>query len=369
MAKATVRKCPTLHCPLPRPSSPQCYLPNDTSLPDIMVDIASIVIAVISGVVALIAAGITTFFTWFSDERKRLSEAEKLVAKYRDPLLLASQDLQSRLYNIADLGLTTFFGHGGEREDDLLLYTAFLVGQYLSWTHVLRLKAQFLRFSTDQQNKELTKVLTGISYEFSTDKHNQEGARPLMLWRGQQMAIGELMTVKEDSELYSMGYAAFHKRYVGAGGVGTIGNRGEVTGARHAPMDGKDAGNKVEGICHVGEIKQGQQDGKNDGSGEFRRWLRSIIEDVSHISLARKERHARIPDQRLRRLQHLLLDLIHVLDDKNLRSEASFTSPCHRAAICNCTKCDGKTACPCSKKTPCPWTADISKDRRGPEHV
>ena len=163
-----------------------------------MVDVASIVVAVISFVGALVAAGFTAWFTYFSDERKRLSESEKLIAKYRDPLLFACQDLQSRLYNITDQGISKFFDIGGEQRKNLLLYTAFLVGQYLSWTHILRLQAQFLRFSTDTQNKELTKVLSGISYEFSTDKYNRDGLVPLMLWRGQQMAIGELMTVKED---------------------------------------------------------------------------------------------------------------------------------------------------------------------------
>ena len=339
-----------------------------------MVDVASIVVAVISGVVALIAAGITTFFTWFSDERKRLSEAEKLVAKYRDPLLLASQDLQSRLYNITDQNITISYGHGREREDDLLLYTAFLVGQYLSWTHILRQQAQFLRFSTDQRNKDLTKVLTGIRYEFSTDKYNNEGAAPLMLWRGQQMAIGELMTVKEGkegSELYCMGYAAFRRKWVRLGGAGTAskGERSKVTGMSHVPMNGIDGADEVEGVGNTGGNRESQQESKSDGSEDFRLWFNSIKEDIVHIAIAKRERRSKIPDQRLRRLQHRLLDLIHVLDDENSRSEADFTTPCHRAAKCKCLKCEGKTACPCQHKTPCPWDTDMSKTRRGPENV
>ena len=89
-----------------------------------MVDVASIVVAVISFVGALVAAGFTAWFTYFSDERKRLSESEKLIAKYRDPLLLACQDLQSRLYNITDQGISKFFRMGGEQKKNLLLYTA-----------------------------------------------------------------------------------------------------------------------------------------------------------------------------------------------------------------------------------------------------
>jgi len=315
-----------------------------------MVDVASIVVAVISFVGALVATGFTAWFAYFSDERKRLSESEKLIAKYRDPLLLACQDLQSRLYNITDQGISNFFRKGGEQKKNLLLYTAFLVGQYLSWTHILRRQAQFLRFSTDTQNKELTKVLSGISYEFSTDKYNRDGLVPLMLWRGQQMAIGELMTVKEDGgELFCMGYAAFHQKWKEDGGFDIRDGMGKVTGMSYLPVDSEDGQEHHGKAGNLGRVEEGNEGGKNDWSGEFRPWFRSIIEDIGMIAIAKNERHAKIPDQRLRRLQHLLLDLIHILDDKSVRSEAKWTSPCHRAVICICSKCEGNAACPCNR--------------------
>lgn len=94
----------------------------------------SVVIAVISFVGTLLTAGVTAWFTYFSDERKRLSEADKLVAKYHDPLLLACQDLQSRLYNITDQRMTDYYYDGRQKREYLLFYTAFVVGQYFSWT-------------------------------------------------------------------------------------------------------------------------------------------------------------------------------------------------------------------------------------------
>jgi hypothetical protein len=53
------------------------------------------------------------------------------------------------------------------------------------------------------------------------------------------------------------------------------------------------------------------------------------------------------PDQRLRRLQHLLIDLINVLDERGLRFEAKLTKRCHRASRCSCSKCSGSQNCPC----------------------
>jgi hypothetical protein len=45
-----------------------------------------------------------------------------------------------------------------------VIYTAFLVGQYLAWTHILRLEAQFACFATEESNrtKRLVSVLARI---------------------------------------------------------------------------------------------------------------------------------------------------------------------------------------------------------------
>jgi hypothetical protein len=313
-----------------------------------MVDVASIIVAVIALVGGLVAAGITGWFTYFSDERKRLDETEKLIARYSDPLLLAAQDLQSRLYNITDKGITNYFPRGGEEKDNLLRYTAFLVGQYLAWIHILRLQAQFLKFATDEKNTKLTTILGGITFEFSTDRYPWDGM-PLNLWRGQQMAVGEVMTVREDGELLCMGYAAFYQKWKDDASVyGATGGMGQLTGTSlPVPVDGKNGESENDKVGKAGEVEECNKDPEDEWSGEFRPWFRPIIEGVTKIAIAKTERHAKVPDQRLRRLQHLLLDLIHFLDETGVRSEAIYTSPCHRAIMCECSRCKGKTACPC----------------------
>jgi len=320
-----------------------------------MVDVASIIIAVISFVGTLLVAGVTAWFSYFSAERKRLTEAEKLIAKYRDPLLLACQDLQSRLYNITDENVTVYFRQRGEKKENVLLYTAFLVGQYLSWTYILRRQAQFLRFSTEKDNRELTKVLAGISFAFGTDGGGPDSA-PFMLWRGHQSAIGEMMTTKDAGELFCIGYAAFHKKWGGGYLGGTVGGAREISGTIGAPGPGEDGedGEDIQEddgvqVGRVGVVGEDGEDRGNTWSGEFRPWFRSIVEGVAEIAKARDEGRATIPDQRLRRLQHLLLDLIGILDEKGLRTEAKYTHRCHRAKICDCSKCIGKTACPCNR--------------------
>ncbi|KAG6990195.1 hypothetical protein FocnCong_v020612 [Fusarium oxysporum f. sp. conglutinans] len=284
-----------------------------------MIDVVSIVIAVISFVGTLITAGVSAWYKWFSEEQTRRNDAEKLISKYRDPLLLASQDLQSRLYNITDNNLTLYFRMGADKRDNILLYTAFLIGQYFSWAFILRRQAQFLRFSTDKANRDLTRILGGIAFEFSTDGYPPDGA-PFMIWRGQQMAVGGIMTVNNGDELMCLGYASFHQMF-----------KNESDNVDQRPV--------------------GDEDANITWDGNFRPWFRSIIQDIIIIAEAR-ERGNNPPDQRLRRLQHLLIDLINILDDKGLRSEAKFTSRCHRAIDCNCSKCSGNEVCPCVRCNP-----------------
>ena len=116
------------------------------SLVTAMTDNATIIVAVISLTGTLLVVIITVWSNFYSDKRKRLSETEKLVKKYHDPLLFAAQDLQSRLYNITAYNnhLLGWMYSDERRKENLSRYTCFLVGQYLSWTYILRRQTQFL---------------------------------------------------------------------------------------------------------------------------------------------------------------------------------------------------------------------------------
>jgi hypothetical protein len=231
-----------------------------------MADTAAIVIAVVSLVGSLISTGITALVTLHSDRAKRLSESERLVAKYRDPLLLASADLQSRLYNILEKGFLSYYNEAS-RQDFVTLYTAFLVGQYLSWTSILRRQVQFLRFSTDKTNKKLSRTIEAIQESFSTDRYGSDEDL-FMLWRGQQLAIGEMMTDTENGGLSCIQYSKFTEKF------------------------------------------------KSEDS-TFREWFRPITEGITRLAEAHS-RQVHLTANQLRRLQHSLLDLIDILDPHHL---------------------------------------------------
>jgi hypothetical protein len=317
-----------------------------------MVDLSSIVVAILSLVGTLLIGVAGILYTWNTDDRKRRSEAENLVAKYRDPLMSAAHDLRSRLYGLSDLGLAEFHRGDADHRDNLRMYTAFVVGQYLSWSFVLRRQAQFLKFSTNVKNNNLTRILAQIADCFASGslKTDPDDA-PFRLWRAQQIAIGESMTVHDGGELYCMGYAAFRKAY-----------HTSVTNARETT---ETSGSNLTG--GTGAVKQilvqvTANETFEDPNPDFKSWFQPIINGAQTIALARcayldaggdpQRNVERVPDQKIRKLQHLLFDLAQTLDpalsagDAHFMSGNSANDRCHRADKCTCSTCKDNQICP-----------------------
>lgn len=238
----------------------------------------SIIVAVISLVGSITATLITVWSNWLTDIHKRRSETSKLVAKYHDPLLRAAQDLQSRLYNMTqDKNIFHRMETKQQRDDNLIAYTCFLIGQFCAWVCILRRQGQFVQFSTDGDYKEFVNALDAIHEAFSDNEPPLE-KHPFCLWRNQQLGIGEVMTVKEDGgELVCMSYATFTRK-------------------------------------------------KADNDSDMH-WFKTLEEDInmlaSHHQKKQNGETTEILDQRLRILQHLLVKLIRMLDPKKLRSDST----------------------------------------------
>lgn len=244
--------------------------------------------AVISLVGSITKAAISAFVTLRSDRVKRLSESEILVAKYRDPLLLATADLQSHLHNIYQRRLLSDYHQNRSKKDYVDFWTPYVVGQYFSWVYILRRQVQFSQFSTDKNNKKLSDALDAIQKSFSTDYYTLSDLDEalFMLWRGQQMAIGEIMTVTEGEELFCMRYSAFSSNY------------------------------------------------KSD---TFQRWFEPISEGITRL-VDEHSHPNHLPGNRLRRVQHRLLELMDILDPSYL-GPATMRGPVDAAPGCGCVRC------------------------------
>lgn len=278
-----------------------------------MVDAASITIAVLSLATSIIVAVFTGLLNIYTDDRKAEKETERLLRKYRDPLLLASQDLQARLYNIVELNIISYLHGTPEQQDCLIIYTAYLLGQYLSWTHVLRQQAQFACFATNEKGrtKKVVQVLGSVQRCLNTDAVAGEA---FLLWKGQQNAIGELMTVAGQdaggtSQMYCMGFAEFTRKWK----------------AGRPACDGE------------GDIEKSDSSQVDDEKC-FRSWFATFERGLYQVDQARRRGDHTVVN-RLRRLQHLLLDLIDALDPDENRKAAQGSKRVTAAPACTCSVC------------------------------
>ena len=91
------------------------------------------------------------------EQRVAAASAEQVLARYRDPLLHAAYDLQSRCWNIVEQGfLTHYLRNGSPRERDYAIEnTVFLFAQYLGWTELIRQEVQFLDLGKDDKTRAL----------------------------------------------------------------------------------------------------------------------------------------------------------------------------------------------------------------------
>ena len=155
----------------------------------------------ISAVVAVLGAILTAVmgFWW----QVRIAAAARLdhMSRYRDSLLWAAFDLQSRVYNmllgydLADAGPRRgFFRFFLDGPEEMAQYarnsTAFVFAEYLGWAEIIRRDIRFLDLGKHRANQQLILLLSNINETLNTS--GWWGAT-FRIFRTQQRAIGELM--------------------------------------------------------------------------------------------------------------------------------------------------------------------------------
>ena len=185
----------------------------------------AIIVAVISGGVSLVAAAVSLAsnrsvarLSSELEEQQRIKtrqeQAEELRARYRDPLLAAAFDLQSRLYNIVAKNFLVRYMHESEGSRRYAIdNTLHLLAEYLAWMEIIRRDIQFLDLGEEVANRKWLRALEDVRNILARDDLDPV----LRVFRGEQRAIGETMTVMlKDSrtgrERESLGYAQFVSR-------------------------------------------------------------------------------------------------------------------------------------------------------------
>ena len=138
-------------------------------------DIAASVVAVLAAAVALLNTAYTTRLnSRLQAEREAKSKAElldELMDRYREPLLQAAYDLQSRIYNIVDQGfLATHDLRGTEATKEYAREnTLYVLADYLGWIEILRREVRFLELGDEAANRAWTGSLTAVRNTLLSD--------------------------------------------------------------------------------------------------------------------------------------------------------------------------------------------------------
>jgi hypothetical protein len=231
---------------------------------ELVIAIISAVVAVISTCIAVLGqiklARIQGEREEARDRRQHERQAAQLLSKYREPLARAAFELQSKLFNILNLGLLkNYYVSGDANEKEYALQnTLYVVAQYFAWNEIILREIEFLDVGEVEATRRLVELNEAIVLLFLTHRYGSV----FRVFRGEQRAIGDKMISIENGNRVCLGYATFVENQ----------------------------------------------------SDDFRRWFRKLNQDLILLS-EDLEQHA----ERLVRIQNAIIDLLDYLDPDCIR--------------------------------------------------
>lgn len=173
-------------------------------------------IPVVAALISATAALVSVWYARRAARSERLDEAEKISTRFREPLLQAVFNLETRVYNVLENGFfDRFLGQGNtvaEREY-VELNTIYVLGQYFCWVEIIRRESQFMDPRRVAVNRTVAHALEDVRDTMADSLTNPDPA--FRLFRGEQRAIAEVMLVpvREPApgapRFDCLGYAAF----------------------------------------------------------------------------------------------------------------------------------------------------------------
>jgi hypothetical protein len=179
-------------------------------------EIAAIVTSVVAALIVAVFSYLGVRRTLEAQERREMrsreEESERLLRRYRDPVVRAAFDLQSRIYNIVvNRFLEKYLVRGTPAEQEYAVEsTLYVIGEYFGWVEVLRQEVQFLDLGDAGKSRELRERLGAINSIFFSERPDTA----FRIFRGEQRAIGQVMVapVSVSGGREVIGYADFVAR-------------------------------------------------------------------------------------------------------------------------------------------------------------
>jgi hypothetical protein len=178
--------------------------------------LAQWIVPIATAVVSAIGALVSVWYGRRTVMLERWATAEDLATRFREPLLQAVFNLETRIYNIAELNFFGRFLAPDSTEDEreyAVLNTCYLFAQYFCWVEIIRRESQFLDPRSVERNRAIAHCLEAVRDTFSDSINLTDPA--FRLFRGEQRALGEVMLVPVADRTPSapkwecLGYAGF----------------------------------------------------------------------------------------------------------------------------------------------------------------
>jgi len=300
--------------------------------------------AILTGILALVGALATAWMSGWNERRVQARQNRKALARYAVPLLIAAWDLANWFYDILEESNYSprrckAYGSGWNSQ-----FTSYLLGQYFAGVHIIREKTHFLAHIRGKRADALKKLLWKIQDEF-VSMHYEERENLEMRWfEGDILAVQEHMTEACDldgdgnaGEMRTIGWVEFQRNY----GMKESGSKNSDS----LELKKIFGHYETEFQCiiyrrfkHLYSTRWRPQDNPQD----FERQRESLTDEellkelIQEEELIKEEREAHpdavmlIPDHRIRRLQHLLSDLVELLDEV---SKMKFNRPIRRCGM------------------------------------
>jgi hypothetical protein len=174
----------------------------------------ALIVAVVSGIIAVISASVTVWGSLFSASRslkfeaaKEKARVEQEVGRYQEPFATAIYDLQSRIYNLVQGGFAPrFMAEGSLRERNYAIEnTTFVFAQYFCCAELLRRGIHSSGHGVSLINHDAVHTQDLVSNTLATDRFG----RRFLIFAGEQRAIGEALIQATPARTECMGYRQF----------------------------------------------------------------------------------------------------------------------------------------------------------------
>lgn len=174
------------------------------------------VLSVVTALISVVGAMTSLWFSRRATQHDRVVAAEALAAKFREPLIQAAFNLETRLYNILEQDFLQRFllaDVADQDRDYAVDNTLYVLGQYFCWVEIIRRESQYLDPRDRARDRVVSQHLEGIRDVFASSERFSDPV--FRLFRGEQRAVAEVMlapvlqTQQGLPRWECIGYAAF----------------------------------------------------------------------------------------------------------------------------------------------------------------